>query len=145
MRLKDHDWAKIPIVEKVTADPAAGAEPSTITLTKRSRIHLWGFSILTDGTGANRTVNCYVKFDGATTHMYVVSTTAHTATLTRNYRFVPSMPYGETFSITYYFMGFGASPYIELPAGATITFVITNKQAGDNASVTTYYLQEAPF
>lgn len=132
---------------EATANPAAGAEPNGVTATAtRYRLYALRFELVTDANVANRTITCSINLDGTNPFIVAASTTAHTAGLTRQYCFYFGKTLNEeTIVGTQYHIGLGAGqPFLELPIGATVTFVITNKQAGDDATATTIVRAAGP-
>ena len=147
VKLEAFNWDSIPITAVQSANPAAGADPVGLTVAAGKRVLLIGaaFTLVTDANAANRLLTMTIRPDGTNELILVSSTTAHTASLTRYYRWQVAKTYGETLVGSIYIMGLGiASGSIEIPAGGTVSFAITNKQVGDDASATTLYYKEAP-
>jgi len=73
-------------------DPAAGAEIiETVPTNARWALRGLGAQLVTDATVATRTVTLTID-DGTTIFLQVISAVSQTASLTRNYRFVPNYP-----------------------------------------------------
>ena len=140
------NWDSIPVKTGVTANPAPNANPVgfTVPASKRYLLTALEFTLVTDANVANRTISCVIAMDGTNNYMYVTTTTAQTATMTRYYRFDLLKTYGETYSGGFYMTGLGLMNGLELPAGAVVTFAIASRQVGDDATATTYLYKEAP-
>lgn len=120
------------------ADPAAGAEVSdTVPAGKVWRLRGMILTLVTDATAATRRV--HVTLDDGTTVFYRRAANAsQAASLTQNY----VLAVGEQESAVRDTWTTDPLPEIDLPAGARIKTVTTNKQAGDNYGVTQYYVEE---
>ena len=145
------NWDSIPVKIGATVDGIAGAQPTVITVPAGRRWLFLGasFTFVTSAVAGNRIVNVYVRPDGANSECIVASTTAHTASLTRNYYVIVSKTYGETLSVVNYLLGLGvASGAVELMPGGNVFFDVAAIDAtagtGDNASAVSYYYKEAP-
>ena len=143
------DITLIPVKQKVTADPAAGAQPNGLFgmgTTLNTILYGCELDLTTDANAANRTVKSTINF-GTYPMVIVVSTTVQTATLTNSYKFVFGMPIGTTVegsgANAIHTIGLGLLP-VKLPIGSTVSFFILNKQAGDDATATGYFVQEGP-
>ena len=140
------DWDSIPLVTKLSADPAAGAQIANLVVPAGKRWLWYGgrFALVTDGTVINRTAQWYCQPDGTTTLMYVPHST-QAATSTHTYGFTPNRSTTEYLIGTEHYLGWGyGAPAVDLSAGAIILVSVGSLQGGDNLSAMTYYIKEAP-
>jgi len=140
------DWGAIPVSTGATADPAAGANPATITVPagKRWQFIAWRAILVNDATVANRYLTATVTPDGTNYTRRFFSVQAQPASTTHIYVLHPGTP-GEVYDAgnTWHTIGMGLS-LLELSAGATITFATTGIVAGDNWGIAYYEYKEAP-
>ena len=137
-------WDGIPLVVGVTANPAAGASPATVTVPSGKRwLYLGGVvSLVADATVASRYVYNVVYPNGTTQYLKGRSA-AVTASQTRVCHFVPGVTNSSVIGNDE-MVAIGGFLPTELPAGATITVESVNLQVGDDYGAFTYFYKEAP-
>ena len=140
------NWDSIPVKTATTANPAAGAQPPTITVAAATRMKFYGFrfSVVTDANVANRTVYVSIAPDGANTIYYSLASNQPEST-THYYNLAVARSTTEILVGTSHYIGVSAgTDGIDLSAGATIIVSIGTIQVGDDATAITYFYKEAP-
>lgn len=142
------NWDAIPIQTKTSADSAAGANPTSLTVPvgMKWRFHGCYFSMLTSAVAGNRLLTIAIT---PSTNAYltgIVGTNAQTASTTHQYRINTLDKAAETLTGVVHEFGISMHP-IELLAGAVISFTVaaldTTGGSGDNAGIVSHWVQEA--
>jgi hypothetical protein len=149
MASREDTFDDVPVkVLGTSADPAAGAECATFTVSagKRWEIHGWSASLVASADVANRYPQLFITLNGTIIIQSFLDSVAHTASATARWTFetgktplaVTPAALGANMNV-----GIGFFPK-ELPAAATIYVVTTGIQAADNWGVATLYGKELP-
>lgn len=124
------------------SNPAAGSETSiTVPANQIWRVYSWRAQLVTDGTAVNRFVHLRIT-DGSNRLYETFTTTAHTASLTRDHFAFHGVPTVAAFENTESLMPFPAEVWLR--EGSVISTVTTNLQAGDNWGVPQVRVQIYP-
>lgn len=137
-----------PIIQRTTADPAAGANPNGMAaLVGFTRFfHGIRVTVVADANPANRTLTIAVNPDGANAMFLNTTTNAQIAGETHIYFVHFAHPYAEVYDVAnkYHYIGFGLSGPVRLEGAGTVSLTLNNKQATDNPGASFVWTQEAP-
>lgn len=138
------NWDSIKTQSTTGANPAAGADPATLTVPAGKKRLYVGFSatLVTAAFAGNRFPRLEIKVDGTNISGIYTANVAHTISVTATYTWCPGVPNSTT--LGGYMMSGIAVPGIEVPAGGTVAIVTSAINGADDWSALTYSYKEAP-
>ena len=138
---KSFNWDAIPVTTVSSADAAAGAQTTAITVPagQRYQVISCGQTIVCSAAAANRIANLYISMDGTNLEYSGPNLLTVTASQTK---WVSQM--AMSLITTASTQNGMHMPLIEIPAGGTIRFYWTALDAADNLGVFRIMVKVAP-